>query len=74
MISGRQVASEVLKRAFDLSSGLDGSVATVLASCPEEEGREYRRAVGHVMAEVYGRILMPFLRTHPDLTPEGWRD
>ena len=40
MISDPQVASEVLKRAFDLSPGLDGSVATVLASCPEEEGRE----------------------------------
>ena len=74
MLSDRQAASEVLKRAFDLSSGLEGSVATVLAPCPEEEGREYRRAVGHVMAEVYGRTRMPILRTHPDLTPEGWRD
>lgn len=53
MIFDLQVASEVLKRAFDLSSGLDGSVATMLASCPEEERPEYRRAVGHVMAEVY---------------------
>jgi len=38
MIRDRKLAAEVLKHLFGLSLGLEGSIATVLASCPDEEG------------------------------------
>ena len=72
MISDPNVAKMIVDRTFALTSGLDESVAQVLATCPEAEQVTYRRAVGAVMSEAAERILYPLLRQHPELVPASW--
>ncbi|HEY0158440.1 MAG TPA: hypothetical protein VGF28_14250 [Thermoanaerobaculia bacterium] len=74
MINDAVVARQVIDVALRVSSELDHSVHLLLdGSVGGAELTDYKRAVGHVMVEIYDRILNPLFRMHPQLVPEEWR-
>lgn len=71
MISDREFAKRCTDLVFEYSAKLDQTVAEAQALLSAEEFRNYRRAVGAVMAEGLVQILNPVFRQHPDLQPKG---
>lgn len=71
MIRGEAAARDALDAAFRASSTLDASVEALSGVLPPQELSGYKHAVGHVMAEVFNRLIRPILVEHPELKPEG---
>jgi hypothetical protein len=67
----REIAETISKLMLDYGAKLDDSVRLVMESCPEEELRVYRLAVGRIMGEMLLEIMNPLYHEHPDLRPEG---
>lgn len=65
----RRCAEAVLGDVHQAINLLNESIVEAMALAPEEEWRAYRRQVGHVMAEMYDRLLKPLYDQHPDLEP-----
>jgi hypothetical protein len=71
MIRDRHVATKVLRVAQEAVTAFDASIGEVIAAEAEDAQKAYKRAVGHVMAEIFDRVIEPTLKVHPDLVPPG---
>jgi len=72
MIEDAEVAREVSDLMQGLTSQLNRSVGDIMARCPLQEARIYRRAVGAIMAEILLEVLNPVYELHPSLKPPGF--
>jgi len=69
MLSNKETAREIERAMRECSRILDQSIRRVMETCPEEEFKAYRRAIGAIMADVYLNIMQPIHRRYPDLEP-----
>jgi hypothetical protein len=75
VIKDHPAAAKALASALEVSERLNESIRAVMAQgVSGDELRDYKRAVGAVMAELMFKILNPIIAEHPDLAPEGWPD
>jgi hypothetical protein len=56
---------------LSINDQMEESVYTIKNKCSPEEDKEFRRQVGHVICEVFDRIIVPISRRHPSLKPPG---
>jgi hypothetical protein len=63
MVENEGIAKQISDLMVEFGGRLDGSVALVKDNCGEAELKEYRRAVGAIMAEMLFRVMNPLLRT-----------
>lgn len=45
----------------------------LVGTLPDEEARMHRRALGGMMAHLWGELQLPIVREHRDLDPDGDR-
>ena len=76
MLSNKETAREVEAAMRQCSAILNESVRGVMETCPDKEFKEYRRAVGTIMVDLYLNVMQPIHRKYPDLEPpelrRGW--
>jgi len=70
----RDTAQRIRDIALSCSRSLDESIVLVRSTCSEEEFRQYRLAVGTVMASIYTELLAPRFKEHPDLEPSSFKE
>jgi hypothetical protein len=70
VITNPDTAKHVSELMLDIGARLDESVALVMDQSPAEEFTLYRRAVGHIMAEILLEVLNPLYLEHPGLKPK----
>jgi hypothetical protein len=63
------VAERLSRLMLRLSANLDQSIAYVQDNCSDVEFKEYRRAVGRIMGEIYVEIEEKIWKEHPSLRP-----
>ena len=63
-----------MRTAIGVNSALNGSLYSVRDVETEEDYKRYRLAVGHVIAEVFERIIEPIGAQHPELTPPEMKE
>ena len=69
----KETAKTILDIMQDVSGRLNDSIFLVMEAAEEDEIRDYKRAIGRAMGEVYLGIMSPILDRYPDLTPESLR-
>lgn len=74
MIKDKQIAKEVYDLMLTHYQQLNESVIKVMERCSEEEFKEYRFAVGHILGEEFFQVIEPLYKEHPELKPENWDD
>ena len=62
MIKNRETAETVLRMAMGINSALNDSLYGVRDAEAEEDYKQYRLAVGHVIAEVFEQIIEPVVK------------
>ena len=65
MITNKVVAKEIAEVLLEVSGKLDESVARAQQACSDAEFQSYRRAVGHIMGELWDELLKPVYDLHP---------
>jgi len=62
-------AKYVLQVFLGLNDQMDKSIVAVETVTSPEEYKAFKRAVGHVMAENFGKVIVPICKRHPSLKP-----
>lgn len=73
MIEKREIATQISALMIEYGAKLDASVALVRDHCSENELKDYRRAIGKIMADMLLEIMNPLYLRHPDLKPPQLR-
>jgi hypothetical protein len=64
----------VAARLIEALVGLDAPINALDALSAEipdmEERKSFRLALGNLMGQIYGDLMIPILRQHPDLDPD----
>lgn len=74
MISNANTAKQISQLMLDVFRRLDESVEMVRNSCPPEETKAYRQAVGRVVNPILFEVLEPLYKQNPSLKPPSWED
>lgn len=69
MFENPEVAQRVLQTFLHLNGQMDQSVAAVEKNVSPSEFKEFKKAVGCVMYEVFDKIVEPICERHPALRP-----
>ncbi len=65
----RDVASQVIQLCLQMHDEL-GKADALAEQMNEAEKRPYRRAIGHLIQEIYIELMRPVIRQYPDLDPD----
>ena len=71
MFENPEAAKSVLEVFLNINGQMDESIRTVEHKTSPEEHKAFKRAVGHVMYEVFEQIVEPICKKHPSLRPPG---
>jgi hypothetical protein len=69
-----EIAKTVLQRFLSINDQMNNSIRAVQSKSLPEELKTFKRGVGHVMYELFERIIMPICRQHPSLRPPEMED
>ncbi|HEY1930127.1 MAG TPA: hypothetical protein VGG92_21865 [Caulobacteraceae bacterium] len=67
MFSDREIAAQTIERVKGILGDLDQLLVVIEPTVADEEYRNCKNAVGHVMAEVFERLAEPIAAAHPEL-------
>lgn len=71
MISNKNIAKQVEQTMRECSAALNESIRLVMEKCPEQEFKQYRKAVAGIMADIYLEVRQPIHIRFPDLEPDA---
>jgi len=69
-----EIAAEILQVFLNINGRMDESIIAVQDRISPEECKAFKRAVGHVMYEVFEKVVEPICNRHPSLKPPGFDD
>ena len=69
MFENPETAKYVLQVFLSINGQMDDSIRTVESQTSPEEYKNFKRGVGHVLNEVFERIVEPICKRHPSLRP-----
>ena len=69
MFADPEIAKDVLQVFLRINGQMDESVLAIENRTSPDEFTAFKRAVGHVMFEVFERIVEPICERHPQLKP-----
>ena len=69
MIANPDTAKRISELLLGVNDRIEESVLVAKQGCPPEEAREYARAVGRLIMNVFDGILEPLWSEHPVLRP-----
>jgi hypothetical protein len=69
LVENPGAAKDVLQLFLNISGQMDDSIRAVENQTSAEELKSFKRGAGHVMYEVFERILEPICKRHPSLRP-----
>ena len=69
MFENPETAKYVLNVFLNINDQMDDSIRTVENQTSPEELKTFKLGVGHVMSEVFDRIVEPICKRHPSLRP-----
>jgi hypothetical protein len=72
MLSHSDTARQVNELMLDIFRRVDESVAMVKATCGDEEGAAYSKAVGKIAGAIVMDVLEPLYAKNPTLKPPDW--
>jgi hypothetical protein len=64
-----EIAKYVLEVLFRLNDQMLETIKAVEKETSSEECRNFNRAIGHVVIEVFEKIIEPICHRHPSLKP-----
>jgi hypothetical protein len=64
-----ETARHVLQVFLNINDEMNDSIRAVKNQTSPEELKAFKRGVGHVMYEVFERIVEPICKRHPSLRP-----
>jgi hypothetical protein len=67
-------AKFVLQAFLSINGQMDESIEAVEKQCSPEEYKAFKRGVGHVMYEIFDKIIEPICKRHPSLKPPEMED
>ena len=71
MFENPETAKHVLQAFLNINDQMDESIRTVEKGASPEEYKAFKRGVGHVMYEIFDKIIEPICKRHPSLRPPG---
>ncbi|WGS54335.1 hypothetical protein LFL96_25305 [Paraburkholderia sp. D15] len=69
MIKNPEIASDLSNRFLGVSGAINDAIILVQESCPADEFKAFRRAMGQLLDQVYVLALEPLYEAHPDIAP-----
>jgi hypothetical protein len=69
-----EVAMEVLNVFLTINERMNESIIATQDRISPEECKVFKRAVAHVMYEVFEKVVEPICNRHPSLKPPGFDD
>jgi hypothetical protein len=64
-----ETAKYVLQLFLNINGQMDDSIRAIQNKTSAEEYNAFKRSVGHVMYEVFDKIVEPICKKHPALRP-----
>jgi hypothetical protein len=64
-----ETAKYVLEMFLNINGQMNESIEIVQNAISPEELKSFKRGVGHVMYEVFDKIVEPICKRHPSLRP-----
>lgn len=74
MFENEQTARYVLEHFLNLNEQMTRTMVAIEPQTSPEELRAFKRACGHLILEVFDRVVEPICKRHPSLTPPGMID
>ncbi len=71
MFENPETAKYVLKVFLSTNDQMEESAYTISNNCSPQESKEFKNAVGHLLSEIFDRIIVPISKRHPSLKPPG---
>jgi hypothetical protein len=69
LFENAEIAKYVIQVFLSINDQMDDSIRAVEKQTSPEEFKAFKRGVGHVMYEVFERIVEPICKRHPALRP-----
>lgn len=69
MIANPETAKRISELLLGVNDRIEESVLVARQHCPPEEAKEYARAAGRLLMNVFDGILEPLYAEHPTLRP-----
>ena len=69
MIKNRETAVELSNRLLKVSGAINETIILVQKSCPNDEFKEFRLAMGRLVDRLYVLGLEPLYEEHPEIAP-----
>lgn len=69
MFENPETAKFVLQVFLSINGQMDDSIRAVEKGTSPEECKAFKKGVGHVMYEVFEKIIEPICKRHPSLKP-----
>jgi hypothetical protein len=66
-----QTAKQVFHAFLTMNGQMNEAIASLEHRTSPEEYRVFKRAVGHVINEVFEQVVEPICKQHPSLRPPG---
>ena len=74
MFENPETAKFILQVFLSINGQMNESIEAVQGNTSPEEYKAFKRGVGHVMYEVFDKIIEPICKRHPSLKPPEWED
>jgi hypothetical protein len=71
LFEDQETAKHILQVFLSINDQMEDSIRAVEHKTSPEEYKAFKRGVGHVMYEVFERIVEPICKQHPSLRPPG---
>ena len=71
MFENPETAAYVVQVFLSINGQLNESIEAVEKRTGSEEHKVFKKAVGHVVYEVFDKIIEPICKRHPSLRPPG---
>ena len=69
MFENPETAEYVIRIFLDINGQMYESIMTIQSKINADELQAFKRTVGHVMYEVFDKIVEPIRKRHPSLRP-----
>ena len=69
MFEDKEIAQHILQVFLGINGEMDDAIRSVERKTSSEEYKAFKLGVGHIMYEVFEKIIEPICKRHPSLKP-----
>ena len=67
----RDVAEKIMQEMMDIGDSLNITTSLVEKIENKDECKNFKIPIGNIMGQIYTEIMIPIIKQHPDLDPDG---